>query len=50
MQLKGPLRSVILGLFAKLRKATIRCVMSDFKVVLFFLYINVKWVLRGLEL
>ena len=33
MQLKGPLRSVILGLFAKLRKATLRFVMPDFKVV-----------------
>ena len=33
VQLKGPLRSVILGSFAKLRKATIRFVMPDFKVV-----------------
>jgi len=46
IQLKGPLRSVILGLFAKLRKATLRFVMPDFKVVhSVHFYIKVQWVL-----
>ena len=50
MQINGPLRNVILSLFANWRKATISFVMNDFKVVYsvhFFLHQSSVGIIKG---